>query len=393
MKKIMIGNKLRDKKIACGENEKTLIIASIGTSEKTDSLEAEISKAKKAQELGANVVTDHSFYGDIPNYQINLCKDLDILVSSVGCYEFAANHKRALWKNTDPDKAIEYLQLQAERGIDMITIHASLDKEQLSQINKTSRLIPTTSKGGGIVASYMQVTERENPYYEFYDKILEIFKTYKVTISLGTTFRPATVCDSLDKLMLLELRAMGKLVERALNAGVNVMIEGLGHATIDTIPTHINIAKKICHQVPYRVLPMAIDTGLGFDHISGAIGAAVAVANGADAITCMSRAEHIGLPTLADMEEAIICSKIAAKSGELVKLRDFSNERQISKTRWNNGCKGDWQAAVNPEQAKQALISYGRFEDQLIQCGMCGDFCGIASGLSASKKERTNEKD
>ena len=392
MKTIVIGNKLRGKKVSCGEAEKTLIIASIGTSENTDSIELEIDKARKAQELGAGVVTDHSFYGDIPNYHINLCNNLDILVSTVGCYEFAANHKRNSWANIGHDKALEYLQLQAERGVDIITVHASLNREQLALINKTSRLIPTTSKGGGIISSYMQITQTENPYFEFFDKILEIFKHYSVTLSLGTTFRPATVCDSLDKLMMAELRTMGKLVERALNYGVSVMVEGLGHASIDSIPTHIKIAKKLCFNVPYRVLPMAIDTGLGFDHISGAIAAAVAIANGADAITCMSRAEHIGLPTLADMEEAIICGKIAAKSGELVKLKDFSKEYQISRTRWNNGCKGDWQSSVNPEQAKKALMAYNRFDDQIIQCGMCGDFCGIASGLSASKKEKKNEK-
>lgn len=396
MRTIEIRNSLRNKpRVKCGENAKTLIIASIGTSDKADSLDSEIEKAQTASQVGANVVTDHSFYGDIPNYHRRLVNELDILISTVGCYEFAATHQKRFWKNIDHMLPIKILEEQVLRGVDIITVHSSLKKEHLLMINDTDRLIPTTSKGGGIISNYMQVTKRENPYYEYFDEILEMFKKFNVTLSLGTTFRPATICDGFDKLLFSELKTMGGLVERAISKGVNVMVEGIGHATIGSIPTHVFLAKKYCHNVPYRTLPMATDAALGFDHISGAISGAVAVANGADAITCMSRAEHIGLPNLEDLKEAIIATKIAAHCGELMKLKDFTKDLQISKTRWKNGCKGDWESSIYPEGAKAALITHNRLDDQLIQCGMCGDFCGISAGIAATQKSKIkrNEKD
>jgi phosphomethylpyrimidine synthase len=178
---------------------------------------------------------------------------------------------------------------------------------------------------------------------------------------------------------------MGELVARAVDRRVQVMVEGIGHAAIDAIAAHVSRAKALCHGVPYRVLPMCTDVALGFDHISGAIAGAVAVAAGADAITCMSRAEHIGLPTLPDLEEAVIATRIAAHAGELVKLRDYDRDRQMSVTRWEAGCKGDWTAAIYPEGAREALAARGRLHDQMLQCAMCGAHCGIAGALALRK--------
>ena len=369
----------------CGEESPTLIIGSIGTSDEGDSIDKEIEKARVAESLGADVVTDHSFYGDIPAYHKELTRNLSILVSSVGCYEFAARHQGHGWRNKDKIDAIRILEEQVDRGIDMITVHASLKASHLAILTSTKRLIPTTSKGGGIVASYMRSTHRENPYYEYFDDILRIFHDANVTLSLGTTFRPATVCDSWDDLMATEIETMAELTARALEKGVATMVEGFGHASLAAIPTYIKLTKSYCYGVPYRILPMATDTALGFDHISGAIATAAAVAAGADAVTCMSRAEHIGLPREEDIREAVISARIASHCGELVKLGDYSKDYQMSRTRWGQGCKGDWTAAVYPEGAREALNSHNRLNDQLIQCGMCGDFCGIAAGIASHK--------
>jgi phosphomethylpyrimidine synthase len=386
MTDLLIKNRLRNISARpCGATSPTLVIASIGTSAQGDPLASELEKALRAQKLGADAVTDHSFYGDIPRFQNGLVDKLDIIVSTVVCYEFAARHPGNDFRRASPAEAVDVVREQAKRGVDLVTVHASLLRDHVGLLANSKRLIPMTSKGGGIVAAYMRAGSRQNPYYEAFDELLDILAEYHVTLSLGTSFRPASVCDSWDELMAVELETMSELVERANARGVQVMVEGIGHAPIHSIPTYIRLAKSFCSGAPYRVLPMATDTALGYDHISGAISAAVAVAAGADAITCISRSEHIGLPSQAELEEAIIATKVAARCGELSKLGDFTREAQMSRTRWGQGCKGDWTTAIHPEGAADALRAKGRLDDQLIQCGMCGDHCGIAAGISAAR--------
>jgi phosphomethylpyrimidine synthase len=394
MKLIDIGNNSRGRtKMRCGEGAPTLIIASVGTSSTGDPVSVEVRKSIRAAELGAHVVTDHSFYGDINELQRAIAADADVGLSTVACYEFAAKYQKREWRKVSPQTPIDLLQAQIERGVDLVTIHASLLRSDVANVDQNDRLIPTTSKGGGIVANYIRMTGRENPYYEYFDDVLRILAGTGAAISLGTTFRTATVCDTWDKLLLGETRNMGELVRRAIEAKVPIMVEGFGHAAINSIPTYIRLAKLYCADAPYRVLPMATDRALGFDHISGAIAAAVAVANGANAVTAMSRAEHIGLPDMADMEEAIIATKIAAACGELGTIADFDPERQMSRTRWAQGCKGDWTVAIHPAGAEEALERRGRLNDQLIQCSMCGDFCGINAGIATVKLGPTRLRD
>jgi len=394
MRDIEFGSNLRGRpKIHCGSNSSTVVIASVGTSSEKDSAADEVAKSMLAAHVGADVVTDHSFYGDIPSIHRAIVDKVDVALSVVAAYEFAATYKKREWISASPRTPIDLLEQQVERGIDLVTIHASLLCADVANVDHNSRLIPTTSKGGGIIANYIRTTRRENPYYEYFDDILTTLAGTGVGISLGTTFRAASVCDGWDELMSNEVRTMGELVQRADGLGVPIMVEGFGHAAIDAIPTYIQLTKLYCHQAPYRVLPMATDRALGYDHISGAIAAAVAIANGADAVTAMSRAEHIGLPTSADMEEAIVAAKIAATSGELAKLGDYTNEQQMSRTRWAQGCKGDWSAAAHPPGAEHALKSRNRFDDQMIQCSMCGDFCGINAGIAAVKLGPTRLRD
>lgn len=386
---IEIGSNLRGDKQSrfCGVGHETLIIASIGSSQEQDSLDIEFRKALIAQKEGAHVVTDHSFYGDLASFHIKLVNELDILVSTVACYEFGSRYQLANWENINGINAIDILENQAKRGIDMITVHATLKEEQLSYLNSHNwRIIPTTSKGGGIVSNFMKTAKTENPFYKYFNEILEIFKKYNVTLSLGTVFRTATVCDKWDNLLQIELEVMQELVKRAIDMGVNVMIEGLGHADLESIPTLIKIAKSYCYGVPYRILPMATDIAMGFDHISGAIATSQAVLHGANAVTCISRAEHIGLPTEAELEEAIIATKIAAHCAELPKLGDYSKDRTISLARWRKGCKSDWRSALFPNHAKAALYNKGFNDDGKLECGMCGDFCGINAGNDMVKQ-------
>lgn len=368
---------------ACGDGCRTLILASIGNSLPEHPADTELAKAKAAEEAGADAVTDHSFYGDIGEFHTRLVSALNILVSTVGCYELAARYPGDTFSAASWRTPVDILIEQARRGIDMITVHAALRREHLPLVAASHRLIPMTSKGGGIVSAFMRCKGSENPYYEEFDRLLEAFASYGVTLSLGTSLRPASVCDGYDELSAAELETMAELASRALAAGVNVMIEGLGHATIGRIPEEVRRGKAACHGIPYRVLPMCTDIALGYDHIAGAIAGAVAVGAGADAITCMTRAEHLGLPTVDEVREAVIATRVAAHAGELVKIGDFSRDRQMSRTRWEHGCKGDWTAAVYPEGAREALVARGRLEDQQIRCSMCGNHCGIGGGIDS----------
>jgi phosphomethylpyrimidine synthase len=393
---IHIGSDRRDRpKTACGAGAPTVIIGSVGTSNDSDSIEAELAKVERAQELGATAVTDHSFYGDIAGFHRAIADHCDVILSVVTCYAFAAHYEKRQWRNVSPELPAEILRDQLERGVDMVTVHATPRRVDVLNARDSKRVIPTTSKGGGIISSYIRATGRENPYYEYYDTVLNLLRSYGATLSLGNTFRAASVVDGWDRHMAQEIHAQGELVKRAQQAGVPVMVEGFGHADLAAIPTYIRLTKAICHGAPYRILPMSTDRALGYDHISGAIATATAVSFGADAVSAMSRAEHIGLPSTEDLEEALIATRIAATAGELVKLGDTAAEHQMSRTRWAQGCKGDWTTAVYPRGAELALHERGRLNDQLIQCGMCGDFCGIASGLatvaSANRKPRTHQ--
>jgi len=386
-----IGN--RSRQIAgrqCGDGEPPLVIASVGTSGSKDTLAEEVEKARRAVQVGADAVTDHSFYGDIAAYHKALIAELPVAVSSVANYEWAAlnRERRTSWKKVDGREAIDLLADQAARGLDMITVHASLRIEDLAAIRDSKRMIPMTSKGGGIMSAFMRATEQENPYFRYYADVLKICVEHDVVLSLGTSLRPASVVYRFDDLFFRELSVMQELTRLALEAKAKVMIEGIGHATLRDTPLYVKITKESCSGAPYRVLPMATDIALGYDHISGALGAAAAVLAGADAVTCISRSEHIGLPTQEDLEEAVIAARIACHAAGLNGTATLQKDEQMARTRWRQGCKGDWSAAIYPEGAVAALKRYNRYDDQIIQCSMCGEYCGIAAGISTSKSRR-----
>jgi phosphomethylpyrimidine synthase len=369
----------------CGEGQYAIVLGSVGTSSPGDDIKVEFEKAEVAQSVGANVITDHSFFGDIAGFQLELVKRLRIAVSTVTCYEFAVRLKSGLLDKDDRLAPLRVLEEQINRGIDMITVHASLKQDHLQLLRSTRRLIPTTSKGGGIVSAYMLQVDAENPYYEYFDDVLDMLSHSEVTLSLGTSFRTASVCDGWDDLIDAEVNTMGELVRRALDKNVNVMVEGFGHVTLRNISQFIIRTKSICHDVPYRVLPVATDIALGFDHISSAIAGAAAVAAGADAITAVSRAEHVGLPSSDDLKEAIVAAKIAAHCGDLCRLGFLERDRKMSLSRWEHGCKGDWTVAIYPDGAREALKARNCDLDDSVQCSMCNEYCGIGASINAFK--------
>ena len=369
---IQFGNKNNSLNSLCvGEKQRTLVIAGIGTSENTCSSELEFRKAKLALDAGADMISDHSFFGDINLFHKRLISELGARLSVVASYELSMRYGQKKWDKLDSNRVLSLIEEQIARGIDIITIHATLTLDDLSLLKTSRRIIPMTSKGGGIIADYMTQTGEENPYWVFFDEILHLISNTGVAISLGTTFRPASVCDKWDNISENEITKMGELVARADERNVPIIVEGLGHVSINEIENIVKKTKLKCHNAPYRILSVATDRAIGGDHISGAIAAAIAVANGANMIQAVSRKEHIGLPNCEDVVEAVTSAKIAAAAGELVSIGDYELECEMAKSRWKNGCHGNLDFSIIP---KSVLPLEANRNDSLKNCSMCGDY-------------------
>lgn len=365
-----------------GEQQKTLVIAGVGTSENTCSTEFEFKKAQKALEAGADMISDHSFFGDINSFHKKLISELGARLSVVASYELSMRYRQKKWDKLDSNQILSLIEEQVNRGIDIITIHATLTLEDLSLLKTSKRIIPMTSKGGGIIADYMTQTGEENPYWVFFDEILQLISGTGVAISLGTTFRPASVCDKWDNLSECEITKMGKLVAKADRLNIPIIVEGLGHVTIAEIENIVKKTKSKCYNAPYRILSVPTDRAIGGDHISGAIAAAIAVANGANMIQAVSRKEHIGLPNIDDIVEAVTSAKIAATVGELVSIENYEAEREMSESRWRNGCHGNLDFSIIPKSVLSLSI---KENERSKSCSMCGDYCGLEFARSVIK--------
>jgi phosphomethylpyrimidine synthase len=242
-------------------------------------------------------------------------------------------------------------------------------------LKESKRIIPCISRGGSMMLEILKNNEYENPYYAHLDDILNIAEKYGVCISIAPCYRTGTVCDCLieDELYALEIERMSEIVKKAQEKNVSIMIEGIGHASIDRIPSIIAKAKSICHNVPYRVLTVATDIALGYDHIASAIASAVAVQNGANSITCITRSEHIGLPSIEDIKEAVVTAKIAAHCGFSARTGDFRQDMEMSIARANNGCIGQIDASIYRGGAFVALSKHNNRINKI--CDMCGRYC------------------
>lgn len=387
---IRFGNEANGlEKIACGRGAKTLVIAGVGTSESRDDLSLEQEKVVASLRAGADMIADHSFFGDIDGFQRRMIRDLGARLSVVASYELAVRYRDGprQWHVLRADDVLSLIEEQVSRGIDVITLHASLVRSDMEQVMLSHRVIPMTSKGGGVLAEYMEVTGEENPYWAHYEEILDLLRGTGVAISLGTTFRPGSVCDEWDDLTATEVRRMGELVSKAGTFHVPVIVEGLGHVSLDRIPDVIARTKQACSGAPFRVLTVATDRALGADHVAGAIAAAVAVACGANLISTVTRREHLGRPSVDDLTEGVTTAKVAAAIGDLAFTKDYSAEQLMSSARWKHGCRGDVRYAISSFAMEQALGEAETSTDDTLGCSMCGEFCaiGFARPTNASR--------
>jgi len=375
-------NKLHRIKKPCavGVGLRTKINANIGTSTDKARIDDEIKKLKAAQKFGADTVMDLSVGGNLGEIRRKVLALSCVPIGTVPIYEIAvrAQKKRGNFLSFTLDDILETLESQAKDGVDFFTIHSGVTKKSLGALKKHKRLLGIVSRGGAILAAWINRHKKENPFYEYFDKILDIAYRYDVTLSLGDGLRPGSILDATDAPQIAELRILGGLASRAREKNVQVMIEGPGHVPLNQIRKNILLEKKICHNAPFYVLgPLVTDIAAGYDHISASIGAALAASYGADFLCYVTASEHLRHPSVEDVREGVIASRIAAHAADVVKKvgSAIDWDRKISEARKKRDWKTQIKLSIDPDKARQYRSSSTPSESDV--CTMCGRYCSI----------------
>jgi phosphomethylpyrimidine synthase len=360
-----------------GNGLKTKINVNLGISKDCRDLDKEIEKVKYALSLKADAIMDLSCFGRTQDFRKKLIDISHAMIGSVPIYDVIGFHEKAL-KNISVDDIFQVVETHAKDGVDFITIHAGLTQSVAKRIKNKNRLTDIVSRGGSLLFSWMAFHECENPFYANFDRLLSICQEYDVTLSLGDGCRPGSIHDSTDAVQIEELIVLGELTQAAWDQNVQVMIEGPGHMALNEIAANIMLEKKLCHQAPFYVLgPIVTDVAPGYDHITSAIGGAIAASEGADFLCYVTPAEHLRLPDLDDMKQGIIATRIAAHAADIVK--DINGARQwdnsISKARKELDWEKMFALAIDPEKAKSYRASSVPEHDDT--CTMCGKMCAV----------------
>ncbi|WP_425060307.1 5-hydroxybenzimidazole synthase [Sporomusa carbonis] len=358
-----------------GERLRTKINVNLGVSKDCYNIDLELEKAKKAIELKAEAIMDLSCYGKTEKFRRKLIDMSPAMIGTVPMYDAVGMLDKAL-KDITVDEFFKVVEKHAEDGVDFMTIHCGMNQATAERIKKNKRLTNIVSRGGSLLFAWMELNNQENPFYEYYDRLLDICEKYDVTLSLGDACRPGSINDSTDPAQIEELITLGELTKRAWARNVQVMIEGPGHIALNEIAANMLLEKKLCHGAPFYVLgPLVTDIAPGYDHITSAIGGAIAAANGADFLCYVTPAEHLRLPNLDDIKEGIIATRIAAHAADIAKgipgARDWDN--QMSAARADVDFSRMIELAIDPEKArKYREESTPECEDT---CTMCGKMC------------------
>jgi len=378
---VILKNRLRSiDPVALGEGLTTKINANIGASPDFFDIDTELRKLEVAVKNGADAVMDLSIGGDVKFFRKKIIEQSLVPLGTVPLYEVAMEmniQKKSIIEMTIKD-FLEVVQEQAQAGVDFMTIHSGVTLESIKSLKSQQRIIGITSRGGAIIAEWMNLNHKENPLYEYYDEILDILAEYNVTISLGDGLRPGAINDANDRGQIHEMIILGELTQRAREKNVQVIIEGPGHMPLNMIADNVRLQKKICEGAPYYVLgPLVTDIAPGYDHLTGAIGGTVAAASGADFLCYVTPAEHLRLPTEEDVKEGVIASKIAAHAADLVKLGHKAKkwDDDISWARKNRDWEKIFSLALDEEKARRFRGELPSKDDD--QCSMCGEHCAI----------------
>ncbi len=362
--------------VLIGKDLRVKVNANIGTSRYFGCMETEREKAQIAEKYGADTIMDLSTGGDLDKIRREIIQTVSIPIGTVPIYQAAEKQLeegRAIVEMSEDD-IFNTIEKHLKDGVDFITVHTGVTQRTIEKLRE--RVCNVVSRGGSFLAAWMLYNEKENPLYKDYDYLLEIAKEYNAVLSLGDGLRPGCLADATDFSQLAELYTLGDLVRKARDHGVQAMVEGPGHVPIDQVEANVLLEKKICDGAPFYVLgPLVTDISMGYDHIAGAIGGALAALAGADFLCYVTPAEHLALPTADDVKEGVIASKIAAHSVNLLKkTKSFEKDMKVAKGRRNLDWEEQIQHTIDPELAASIREERSRDTDT---CSMCGDLCAI----------------
>jgi phosphomethylpyrimidine synthase len=389
---VITRNVLHDiKPLGIGKGLSTKINANIGTSKDKVSFDGEIEKLDVLVKYGADAVMDLSTGGSIRDMRRILTAKSPVAVGTVPIYEAAvrAVESHGRMSKMTPDDIFKVIKEHTEEGVDFVTVHCGVNRRAIERLKDEGRILDIVSRGGSFLLEWMIYNDRENPLFEYYDRLLEIVKKNDVTLSLGDGLRPGCIEDATDRSQIEELLTIGELRDRALEAGVQAIIEGPGHVPLNQVELNIKLQKEICKGAPFYVLgPLVTDIAMGYDHIAAAIGGAIAGAAGADFLCYVTPAEHIRLPDIEDVKEGVIASKIAAHAADIAKgvPGAIERDRKMALCRKNLDWKGQIELSFNPDKVRKWRSEAPPSEQDV--CSMCGEFCAIRTVERALRKNK-----
>lgn len=362
-----------------GSMLKTKINVNLGTSRDCRDLDMELAKVNRAVEMGAESIMDLSSWGDTRTFRRKLTAECPAIIGTVPIYDAVVYYHKPL-KEITAEEWLQIVEMHAKDGVDFMTIHVGINRRTADRFKQARRLTNIVSRGGSIIFAWMEMTGEENPFYAQFDRILDICREYDVTLSLGDACRPGCLADASDISQVEELVTLGELTARAWKKDVQVIVEGPGHMPLDQIAANMKLQQTICLGAPFYVLgPIVTDIAPGYDHITSAIGGAIAASAGAAFLCYVTPAEHLALPNVEDVKQGIMASKIAAHAADIAKgvphARDIDDKMADARRRLD--WEGQWECALDPETAR--AIRADRSPEHDDTCSMCGKFCAVRS--------------
>ncbi len=366
--------------VGIGAGLKTKINANIGTSPQFPDIAKELVKLRAALEAGADAVMDLSTGGDINACRAKIIRNCSACIGTVPVYQaiIESREKYGNLLDMSADELFQVIEKHAADGVDFVTVHCGVTLEAIERLRREGRLTDIVSRGGAFLAGWMLHHERENPLYVQYDRLLELAYKYDLTLSLGDGLRPGCLADATDRAQVQELLVLGELVEKAWAQDVQVMVEGPGHVPLDQIQTNVVLQKRLCKGAPFYVLgPLVTDVAPGYDHITSAIGGAIAAWAGADFLCYVTPAEHLGLPTEEDVREGVIAARIAGHAADIVKGIPGAGEWDAAMARARKNLDWETQIKLAVDPVKARALREEKNPAGLEECTMCGEFCAM----------------
>ena len=360
-----------------GQGLKTKINVNLGISKDCCDCDRELEKVRTALDMGAEAIMDLSNYGKTAEMRKAIVNMSTAMLGTVPIYDALGYYDKDL-KDLTAKEFLEVVEKHGQDGVDFVTIHAGLNREAVETVKRNKRLTNIVSRGGSLLFAWMEINNAENPFFEYYDELLDICAKYDITLSLGDALRPGSINDASDASQIKELITLGELTKRAWEKNVQVIIEGPGHMALNEIEANMVMQKRLCHGAPFYVLgPLVTDVAPGYDHITSAIGGAIAATYGADFLCYVTPAEHLRLPNLDDMNQGIIASKIAAHAADIAKgvknARSWDNE--MSKARADLNWERMFDLAIDPAKARRYRAESKPHDEE--SCSMCGKMCSM----------------